>query len=99
MLPDAQRVCHDRQRGIDRAAGDEETAVDDVKIVEIVRLAVGVERRLVFGSLPKRTVPVLVGDTGQWNALADEQIAREQALVTIVAMNAHLRCASSALSI
>src|SRR6266513_2510510 len=39
MFTHAQRIGHDRQRRIDRAAGDEEAAVYDIKIVEIVSLA------------------------------------------------------------
>src|SRR6266850_442418 len=40
----AQRIGHDRQRRIDGAAGDEEATVDDVKIIQIVRSAVHIER-------------------------------------------------------
>ena len=45
VVAHAQRVGHDRQRRVHRAARREEAAVDDVEVVEIVGLAVGIERR------------------------------------------------------
>ena len=75
VVADAQRVGHDRQRGVHRAARREEAAVDDVEVVDIVRLAVHVER----GGLrvvAEADRAVLVRHAGQRNALADEQVAR-----------------------
>ena len=45
VVADAQRVGHRRQRRVHRARGGEEARVDDVEVVEVVRLAVDVERR------------------------------------------------------
>ena len=45
VVADPQRVRHRGQRRVDRADAREEAGVDDVQVVELVRLAVGVERR------------------------------------------------------
>src|SRR4051794_27169454 len=45
VVADSNRVRHDGQRRVDGAAGDEEAAVDHVQVVDLVRFAVGVERR------------------------------------------------------
>src|SRR4029450_5222937 len=51
VIADAERVGHRRQRGGHRADAREEARVDDVEVVELVRLAVGVEhRRLGIGA-------------------------------------------------
>ena len=76
MLADSERVRHDRQRRIDRAAGDEEAAVDDVEIVQIMRLTVGVQRAR-LGIVAEAHGADLVRHTGEGDALADEQIARK----------------------
>ena len=61
VVADAQRVGHRRQRRVHGARGREEAGVDDVEVVEVVGLAVDVERGRA-GSVPKRTVP-------QWCAM------------------------------
>ena len=58
VIADTQRVRDDRKRRIHRAAGAEEAAVDDVKIIDVVGSAMHVERRRCRGSLPKRMVPI-----------------------------------------
>ncbi|CAG6390601.1 hypothetical protein SCOCK_10070 [Actinacidiphila cocklensis] len=45
MVPDPQGVGHGRQRRIDRADAGEEGRVHDVEVVQVVRLAVDVQRR------------------------------------------------------
>ena len=45
VIAHAQRVGHDRQRRIHRAARREEAAVHDVEVVDFVRPAVDIERR------------------------------------------------------
>ena len=55
MVSHPQRIRDDRQRRIDRAARNEETAVHDVEIVHVVRAAVEVEhgRRGVFAEFAR----------------------------------------------
>ena len=86
MVADAERVRHDRQRRIHGRARGEEAAVDDVQIVDLVRLAVDIQSRG-FRVVPEANGPVLMRDAGQGNAVADEQIAREEPLVALVAVN------------
>src|SRR5262245_22167278 len=51
VVADAERVGHGRQRWVHRADAWKEARVDDVEVVELVRLAVGVEdRRLRVGA-------------------------------------------------
>src|SRR5947208_17152613 len=45
VIADAERVRHDGQRRVHGAGGREEARVHDVQVVEVVRLAVPVERR------------------------------------------------------
>ena len=45
VVADAQRVGHRGQRRVHRADAREEAGVDDVEVVELVRLAVDVEHR------------------------------------------------------
>src|SRR4029453_16701894 len=45
VVANAERVGHRRQRGVHRADAREEARVDDIEVVELVRLAVGVEHR------------------------------------------------------
>jgi hypothetical protein len=71
VVTDAQGVCHNRERRIDGAARREETSIDDVQVVELVRFAISVQRR--GGRVVAETNrAVLVCDPGQRNALADE---------------------------
>ena len=86
VIADAQRVGHDRQRRVHGAARREEAAIDDVEVVHVVRLASRVERRRLRVA-PEADRAVLVRDAGQRDALADEQAAREQALVALVTVH------------
>src|ERR1043166_1004308 len=86
VVADAKRVGHDRERRIDGAARWEEARVDDVEIVEIVGLAVGVERRRP-GVAAEADRAVLMRHAGERNALSDVEVAREQADVTVAAVN------------
>ena len=76
MFADPQRVRHDRQGGIDRAAGDEEAAVDDVEIVQIMGLTISVQGAR-LGIVAEAHGADLVRHAGEGNSLADEQITRE----------------------
>ena len=91
MVAYPQRVGHDRQRRVDRAAGDKKAAVDDVEIVEIVGFAVNVERAG-FRIVAEAHRADLMRDTGEGNPLADEQIAREQTFMAVVAVDFALVC-------
>src|SRR5215831_13892195 len=85
VITHTERVCHDCECGIDGSARGKEPAVNDIEIVEIVRLTIRVERRC-LRIVPKTNRPVLMGDPGQWNALPDKQIARKQSFMTLVPM-------------
>jgi len=85
-IADAKRVRHDRERGIHRAARGEEAPVHHVQIVHLVRPAGPVERRTA-GVVAEADGPVLVGHPREWNALADEQVAGEQALMALMAVH------------
>jgi hypothetical protein len=41
-LPDAQRIRHDSQRRINRAARGKEASIYDIKIIEVMRFAIDV---------------------------------------------------------
>src|SRR5512146_322925 len=68
VVRDPQRIGHDGQRGIHGAAGREEAPVDHVEVVELVRLAVGIERRC-LRVVTEADGPVLVGDARQRDPL------------------------------
>ena len=80
MFPYAQCVRHDRQRRIDGAAGAEETAVDDVKIIDVVGFAIDVQ-----GTGPRIVAEAnranLMRYPSQRNPLSDVDIASEQAFM------------------
>src|SRR5947209_4444462 len=89
MVTDAHRVGHDGQGGIDRPRRTEAATVHDVEIVEFVRLAI----RIKGGGLrvmSESNRAALMCDARQRDALPNEQVSREHALVTISAMNAAL---------
>jgi len=85
VIADAQGVRDDGERGIHGAARREEAAVHDVEILHFVRAAVHVERAG-FRIETKTHGAILVRDTGKRDALADEEIPREEALVAVVAV-------------
>jgi hypothetical protein len=71
MVSHPQRIGHDGQGRIHRTAGREEAGVDDIEVVNVVRLTVDIERRG-LGIDPKADGAVLMGDPGQGDTLADE---------------------------
>ena len=77
VITHPQRIGHDGQGRIHCAAGRKEAGVNDIEIVHVVCLTAGVESRS-LGIDPKADGAVLMGHPGQWDALADEQIPREQ---------------------
>ena len=86
MIPDAQRVGHDRQCGVHRAAGDEEAAIDDVEILQLMSLAVRVENAG-FRVISEADCAALMRHARKRNSLTEIQIPREQSLVALVAMD------------
>src|SRR5215813_9074748 len=90
MVGYAQGVGDDCQSGVYRSAGGEKARVHDVKIVHIVGPAVWVQRRCLWIA-PEADGPVLVRDSGERNAVADEEISGEQSLMTIVTVLGALR--------
>src|SRR5687768_17237346 len=86
MLPDSQRVGHDRERRVDRSAGDEETTIDDVQVVEVVRFTILIEGAR-FGIVAETHGSDLVRDASERNPLADKKIAREEAFMALVPMH------------
>src|SRR3954447_13236467 len=77
VIADAQRVGDRRQPRVDGARGREEAGIDDVQVVEVVRLAVEVERRaLGIGAESHR--PAVMGDAGEWDLLAEHRPPRNR---------------------
>ncbi len=89
MLSYPQRIGHNSERWVHRAAGTENTAINDVEIVNVVRFAVDVQSAC-FRIVPETHCADLVCNARQWDALADEQIAREKSFVAFVAVNVTL---------
>src|SRR5262245_46263456 len=89
MIADAERIGPERQRGIDCSARGKEAGVDDVEVVELVRLAVRVQRGC-LRVVPEPNRAVLVRNAGQRDALAEIETPREQAFVALVAVHATL---------
>lgn len=90
MIADAQGIRHNRQRRIDRPARREETPIDHVQVIDLVRFTIPVQRgRFWIGPEPDRAV--LVSDARQGNALSNEEIAREQPLLALVPVDRALR--------
>jgi hypothetical protein len=83
VLANPQGIRHDRKRWIDRSTGREEAAVYYVKIVYLMRFTIRVERRSIWIDAEANR-SVLVRNPRQWNPLSREQIAAEQALMTLV---------------
>jgi hypothetical protein len=90
VISHPQGIGHDRQGWIHRAAGREEAGINDIKIVRVVRLTVDVESRC-FGIDPKADGAVLMRDPGQRDALADEQMPREQPDMACMPVDCTLR--------
>jgi len=90
VIPDPQGIGHDGEGRIHRPARREHAAVNNVKIVQVVSLAVDIEDRS-LGIVPKANRPALVGHPGQRDLLADEQVTSKQPLVALPAMDVALR--------
>ena len=89
VIADAQRVGDDGEPGIDRATRAKEACIHHVEIIQLVRFAVAIERaRLRVVAETDRAI--LVRDAGERDALAEIQIAREEALVAFVAVHGTL---------
>src|SRR5438128_9043523 len=82
MIGHAKSVGHNGQCRIYCCAGRKEAAVHNVKIVHIMRLAVHIERGG-FWIVAKADRAVLVSDSSQRNAVAEEKIASEETFVAI----------------
>src|SRR5215510_3251086 len=67
MVSDAQRVRHDSQGWVHCPAGREEAAVNDIKIIKLMRLTVWVQHRS-LGVAAHPTGAVLVGHASEWDA-------------------------------
>jgi len=76
MVPHPQRIGHDGQGRVHRTAGREEAGVDDIQVIHVVRLTIDVESRR-FGIDAKADGAILMGNPGQWDTLADEEVAGE----------------------
>src|SRR6187200_1426986 len=80
VLADTDGVGHRRQRRVHRADAREEAGVDDVQVVELVRLAVDVEDRgLRVRAEPTR--PSLVGDAGGGDVHVHVEVLVEHVMV------------------
>src|SRR5262249_61021114 len=80
VIADPESVGDDGQCGVHRRAGREEAAIHHIEIVDLVSPAVHVQR----GGLrvtPEADGSVLVRDAGQRDALTEEKVPREQALM------------------
>src|SRR6516225_835332 len=76
VFADPQGVGHDSQGRVHRATGYKETAIYDVEVVQVVCLAIHVERAGLRIS-PEPDGADLVGHARQRDALTDEQVPRE----------------------
>ena len=76
MLSHSQRIGHDRQRRIHCAAGGEKTGIDDVKVVDFMRFAIGVERGS-FGIMAEANRAVLMRHARKRNALPEKALQRD----------------------
>src|SRR5215472_11835200 len=90
VICDPKRIRHDRQRRVHRPTRWEETSVHDVKIVEIVRFAVHIERRGLQVTA-KADRAVLMSDSSKWDTLTEEKVTGKQSLVALITMRRALR--------
>src|SRR2546422_2810040 len=86
VITHAQRIGHDGQRGVNGGARWEEARIHYVQVVEIVCLAISIERRSP-GIVPEANGAVLMGYAGKRNFLSHVQISCEQTLVALVTMH------------
>jgi hypothetical protein len=86
MIAHAQRIGHDRERWIHRAARRKEARINHVKIVELVGLAVAIKRRCLW-VVSETDRAVLVRHRRKRQTLSQIKIPREQTLMTLVPVN------------
>ena len=80
VVADAQRVGHRRQRRVDRPDAREEARVDDVQVVQLMRLAVDVQhRRCGMGAEAAR--PRLVRDARHGDLVLEVGVMGQQVVV------------------
>ena len=93
MPSDAEGIGHDREGRVNGRARREETAVDDVQIVELVGLAVAVEDRRSW-VVAESNSAVLVSDAGERDLLAEVKVSGEQSLVALAAVDVAITLAA-----
>ena len=89
MVANAQGVGYDGESGIDRATRAKEACIHHVEIIQLVRFAVAIERAR-LRVVAETDGAVLVRHASERDALAEIQIAREEALVAFVAVHGTL---------
>src|SRR5581483_3600034 len=82
VIAGAQSVGDDGERWVYRRARRKETAVHDIKVVDLMGLAVNVEGRG-FGVAAEANRSVLMRHAGQRHTVADERIQRNQVIVAV----------------
>src|SRR6266436_8657180 len=89
VITHAKRIGHDGKRRIHGAARREETAVNHIQVINVMRLTICVK----CGRLrvaPEANRAVLMCHTCQRNPLSHEQVSREETFVTFMSMNVAL---------
>ena len=86
VIAHPQRVRDDGEPGIDRATRTKEACIDHVEIIQFVRFAVAIQRAG-FRIVSETHGAVLVRHAGKRNTLTEIQIARENAFVTLAAVD------------
>src|SRR6059058_5669722 len=90
VITDSQRVGDDGKSRIHGATRTEEASIDNIKIVELMRFAVAIERACLW-IISKTNRAVLVRNSGKRNALSKIQIPREQTFVALVPVKVAFR--------
>src|SRR5437762_14075527 len=90
VITDSQRVGDDGKSRIHGATRTEEASIDNIKIVELMRFAVAIERACLW-IISKTNRAVLVRNSGKRNALSKIQIPREQTFVALVPVKGAFR--------
>src|SRR5262245_43151917 len=89
MVSHPKGIGHDGQRRVDGAARWEEAGIDNVEVINVMGLAVGIEGGA-LGVAAKTNRPVLVRHSGKRNTLTDKQVSGKQPLITLMAMDGAL---------
>src|SRR5262249_53393177 len=87
MIAHAQSVGHNCQGRIYRSTRTEHAAINHIQIIDFMRLTIAIERARP-GVVAEPDRAVLMRDPGEWDALTEEKIAREQTFVAL--MSVHL---------